>query len=393
MSGGRMGGMGGMGGGMMGGMGGMGGMSGEYEGFDQQRARMRSYEIIYIIQETIDPDSWYDTGIGEGRINSFAGTQLIIWQTPEIHEKIRVFLDRMKALLGQQVAIEARFLVVDENFLQDVGLDVEITRLYVGDRWTFSDIDMGSFEATRPVGSDISGSLAATATSNPALGFGLSYGNPLDDLQVNFIIRATQMHANAKTLTAPKAMVMSGETTMLNVSTYSNYKSDSEYTTESITTTGVDRTFGYWEHEIDTIQEGVLMSVTPVITDDKKYVLLNISMSLNDVSFTTDTVTAVDPTVGLVSDTYDLPTMDVSSISTRVLVPDKGTVLLGGLTLTAEKEREAGVPGLSKIPLFGRLFSNRSEVKDKQILLILVKPTILLKEEVEAEAVSALQGE
>ena len=97
--------------------------------------------------------------------------------------------------------------------------------------------------------------------------------------------------------------------------------------------------------------------------------------------------------MGLVSDTYDLPTMDTSSISTRVLVPDKGTVLLGGLTLTAEKEREAGVPGLSKIPLFGRFFSNRSEVKDKQILLILVKPTILLKEEVEAEAVSALQGE
>jgi len=402
--GGMMGGMGGYGGGMMGGKGGMGGMGGMGGygggmmggmggGIDQMRARMRAYEIIYIIQETIEPDSWFETGTtGEGRINEFNGTQLIVWQTPEIHEKIREFLDRLKALLGQQVAIEARFLVVDENFLQDIGLDVEITRLYAGDRWAFSNIQFDSFDATRPVGSDISGSLAATATSSPALGFGLSYGNALDDLQVNFIIRATQMHANAKTLTAPKAMVMNGETTLLRVTTYSNYKSDSEYTSETVTTTGVDRTFGYWDHTIDTIADGVTMSVTPVITDDKKYVLLNISTSLNDVSFETDTVTAVDPSVGLVTDTFDLPTMDTQSIATRVLVPDKGTVLLGGLTLTAEKEREAGVPGVSKIPLIGRLFSNRSEVKDKQILLILVKPTIILKDEQEAEAVSALQG-
>jgi general secretion pathway protein D len=65
--------------------------------------------------------------------------------------------------------------------------------------------------------------------------------------------------------------------------------------------------------------------------------------------------------------------------------------MLGGLTLAAENEIEAGVPVLAKIPFLGRIFSNRSEVKDKQILLILVKPTIILRDEVEADAVAALQ--
>jgi hypothetical protein len=38
------------------------------------------------------------------------------------------------------------------------------------------------------------------------------------------------------------------------------------------------------------------------------------------------------------------------------------------------------------------LFSNRSKIKDSQILLILVKPTIVLREEKEAEAIAATEN-
>jgi type II secretory pathway component GspD/PulD (secretin) len=51
-----------------------------------------------------------------------------------------------------------------------------------------------------------------------------------------------------------------------------------------------------------------------------------------------------------------------------------------------------GVPVLSKIPLVGRLFSNRSTIRDNKILLILVKPTIILQEEREADALAALEA-
>jgi general secretion pathway protein D len=67
-----------------------------------------------------------------------------------------------------------------------------------------------------------------------------------------------------------------------------------------------------------------------------------------------------------------------------------GTVLLGGLTLTAERQVEFSVPILGKIPIIQRLVSNRSEVKDKQILLILVRPTIILRTESEEDAMAQL---
>jgi general secretion pathway protein D len=73
-------------------------------------------------------------------------------------------------------------------------------------------------------------------------------------------------------------------------------------------------------------------------------------------------------------------------------VPDSGTLLLGGLKRSAGDRKEVGVPILSKIPIIGRLFTNRSKVADQKILLILVKPTIILQEEADAEAVAAMEG-
>jgi type II secretory pathway component GspD/PulD (secretin) len=64
-------------------------------------------------------------------------------------------------------------------------------------------------------------------------------------------------------------------------------------------------------------------------------------------------------------------------------VPDKGTVALGGFKTSNEVERELGVPILNKIPVVKRLFANRSYGRDDSVLVILVKPTIHLYEEID----------
>jgi type II secretory pathway component GspD/PulD (secretin) len=86
-----------------------------------------------------------------------------------------------------------------------------------------------------------------------------------------------------------------------------------------------------------------------------------------------------------------VPEIETASLGTRVSVPDRGTLLLGGHKITAAVDRESGVPILSKIPILNLLFSNRSEVRDQKILLVLVKPTILLQEEQDQEAIAALE--
>jgi general secretion pathway protein D len=79
------------------------------------------------------------------------------------------------------------------------------------------------------------------------------------------------------------------------------------------------------------------------------------------------------------------PTVAITQIRTTVSVPDGGTLLIGGQTLNGEIDREEGVPMLSKIPFLKRLFTNRSMARDDQILLILIRPTIIIQREKEQE--------
>src|SRR5204862_6690808 len=90
--------------------------------------------------------------------------------------------------------------------------------------------------------------------------------------------------------------------------------------------------------------------------------------------------------------TIQQPEVQITEVRTTVSVPDGGTLLLGGQTLSGELEREAGVPVLSKIPFLKRLFTNRSMSHDDQVLLILVKPTIIIQREQEAKQFPLLKG-
>ena len=98
-------------------------------------------------------------------------------------------------------------------------------------------------------------------------------------------------------------------------------------------------------------------------------------------------------TVSVVPYSVTLPQTERSRVQTRVNVPDSGTLLLGGLKRSASNSVEVGVPILSKIPVLGRLFTNRSKVADQKVLLILVKPTIILTEEADSEAIAAMEGQ
>ncbi len=143
------------------------------------------------------------------------------------------------------------------------------------------------------------------------------------------------------------------------------------------------------------------MMVTPTIMKDKKHVLLTIQATQIDLlGFAHHTVEALIPqTTGTattnqtVDQDITVPEREVSQIMTRVSVPDNGTLLLGGHKITADQDKEVGVPVLSKIPILGRAFSNRSRMRDHKILLILVKPTVLLQEEKEQEALAMLGGD
>lgn len=63
--------------------------------------------------------------------------------------------------------------------------------------------------------------------------------------------------------------------------------------------------------------------------------------------------------------------------TTRVLVQDGETVVIGGLTQTERTEAVAGIPVLMDLPLLGGLFKTTREQEIQRDLIILVTPTIV----------------
>ncbi|MBI9017760.1 MAG: hypothetical protein JEZ07_10930 [Phycisphaerae bacterium] len=426
MMGGRGGMMGGMGGGMMGGRGGMmGGMGGMMGGMGGQANIYEQYQLQDLIMSTIAPETWLygnnnfgnnrlgqQGGVGAGALGAagnaqnlgsmdqpqgeikFYGTTIMgVFQIPEVHRQIDTLLKQLRATRGDLVSIEARLLQISSNFLEDIGMDVDflINSNAVGyDNLSDITVNQNTLDFTSPPSvTSVPGTLGGGALAEA---FQVS-GSFLDNVQVDFLIKATHAHKRNKALTAPHVTVFNGEYAEISFNTIRPYVAS----VTAVTDYGV----GLYEPEIEEDESGISLSVSPVITADKRYVQLAVNFEQNltreMVSFTyatgTDntntTTTGINPQ-NTQSVTIQQPITDENFIQTYVKVPDGGTLLLGGQKLVGESEKEAGVPGLSTIPILSRLFSNRSIVKDENILLILLKPQIILQDEAEAEVLGSL---
>lgn len=73
--------------------------------------------------------------------------------------------------------------------------------------------------------------------------------------------------------------------------------------------------------------------------------------------------------------------IDTKNLSSEVTVENGGTVILGGIYQTTEREDLVKVPLLGDIPLIGHLFKHQSKLRDKTELLVFLTPTILDKPE------------
>jgi tetratricopeptide (TPR) repeat protein len=356
----------------------------------RQERQARIEDLILLIQDTVSPDTWFDAG-GEGTITSYGARLLSIRQTTDVHNQVSSLLEELRKAHGYQIAIEARFLKVRENFLEEIGLDMDF--IYrPGGNWGEISFSQDSAVLAAASASGVEGSLAG-AVASTLTG---SYGAYLNDLEVSFVLNASQAHGDATLITAPKATVLSGESATFRLQRILLYAGDIEVETTEAAGIATARGFVTINYEDRSVTSGTILNITPTIAPDKKHVLLNIDVQLNDfLGFRSQVINLPafgDVPGGGSNYTIDFPEVETAQVRTRVSVPDGGTLLLGGQKLGAEIDKEAGVPVLSKIPFLGRAFSNRSKVKDHKVLLILVKPTIILQEEIEAEATAELKN-
>ena len=216
---------------------------------------------------------------------------------------------------------------------------------------------------------------------NPALSVAATF---LDDVQVDFLVEATQADQRSVALSAPRLTFSNGRSANISVINQVGFISN---LTPVVGTSSVA-----FNPTIGRINSGFTLGVRGVASADRRYVTLTVQAAVSgQPSFTSQTLTAVaggggggtgntiviPPAEGIIQ----IPVVDVTQVNTGVTIPDKGTILLGGQRLTNELEIESGVPVLSKLPIINRFFTNRSEMRDEQTLLILMKPTIIIQNE------------
>jgi general secretion pathway protein D len=306
-------------------------------------------------------------------------------------------LSKLRETRAIQVNVEARFLTVQRNFLEDIGVDFDFI-------FNFDDppgpgetgfgpiaVNQNSANFTGGAGllTGVPGNLVEGANP-PALQ--TQFTAFLDNFRASVLLRATQLRSDVQSLTAPNLTLFNGQRAFVQVTTDNFYVAN-------LTPVVAAGAIGF-QPTVGIAPTGVVLNVHATVSADRRYVTLTVQpqlFRLNGLSvFPISSV--VTPGAGggvgggggdddqlLVEGAIQLPEIEVTQIATTVSVPDGGTLLLGGQTLSGEIIRESGVPVLSKIPFLKRLFNNRAFAKDEQVLLILIKPRIIIQREIEQE--------
>jgi len=295
------------------------GLFGEADGAVEGKAE-DVQNLMNLIVDTIEPDSWYGTGTGEGTITSYEDKNLIILQSPAIHKKIETVLNEMRAALPAQISVEARFVTVSDEFLESMGADGNcLCDIKVApDRFNSSAetrpkpfaIEFGGEDANAPVGE--SGSRAISKSSACLL----------DDLQAHIILVAVRAHKDSKVLAAPKVMVLAGESAELRIGTEAAYiLGYAEPNSPS----------GRPEPKYERTPIGTKLQVLPQVAADGVNIELKVDFEVSD-------LIGFEEHLYKGEYAYQIPLMDVVSSSATVLMADGATVLIGGKKITVENE-------------------------------------------------------
>ncbi len=399
--------------------------------------------IIDLIQETIDPESWREAGGNVGSISALQ-QQLIVTQTSTAHTQLRDLLRQLRQAKALQVAVEARYITISRNWLEQIGVDLDIilnngnagfdrttiinpatgnpilvprqfTRLGFtpgapagvgittptqpfahpfgqpgltpapGDiaphygTTTPIPIVNNTLDLAAPSDTNIDGSLGSLVNSTPAFQI---FGSFLDNIQVDFLLRATQVDKRASDLDAPRLVLFNGQR--------ATFESFIEQDYIAALQPVIGDNAGAFLPVVDTALTGRSLDVQATVSADRRYVTMTVRTFTQVTGDFRTVFFGGSTTVG--SGFLELATRTTQQIRTTVSVPDGGTLLIGGLKLSGERDVDAGVPILSRIPILKRAYSNTSNVKDDQVLLILIKPTIIIQEEAEADAFPTLSA-
>ena len=357
---------------------------------------------------------------------AFDGEQLIVTQSRRNLERMRTILRNYNEV--KQVEIEAKFLEVAQNDLEELGFDWNVQHgaqpLFDSTGAPINGVNgqqLNSYDRsfstqgrnlnnTFGTGFDasaitINGSVAAVNqapsisdtidlaadASNLFTATGWSIGGAEVDLQIRALSRKT----GSDLMSAPKVTVLSGKRANITVAQELRYPEsygDIESTVSSSNSGGaaISITAGTPEDFV-TRNVGVELAVTPNVENDDTISLIleprvtefegfveyggpSVAVVGGGTNFVTG---ASEQTTVTVPAGFYQPIFSTRELSTEVTVFDGATIVMGGLTRDEVKYVEDKVPVIGDLPGIGKLFRSEGETRQKRNLLIFVTANLL----------------
>jgi type II secretory pathway component GspD/PulD (secretin) len=345
-------------------------------------------EVVNLVRENIARESW-DSGQGYS-IDLADSQNLLVIQTPEVQQQVADFLDDLRSYSTSMVTLESRFYALTDAFIEEIGTDLRGLGPS-GQLGTQFDLDSVSQQVTQGLDNNGTGNQSPEAgvlfgNKNTNYGFTTEnyFSNPLGELlstvgggafqfailndeQVNIVMTAVEKSKNAFEISAPIVSVYNTQrafVTVINqVSFVQGYDVD------------VANAAFIADPNIGVVQEGIVLDVRPTISFDRKYVTLDVQTTVASLVRPIRTITT---NLGGLSSpvTFSLPQLDVQDAQTTVVVPDGGSILLGGFKHVVYRNRTAEVPWFAEIPVLGFFFREKGLDDEMTDLIILMKATI-----------------
>jgi len=298
----------------------------------------------------------------EGRSTSIISNPesglITVRATTRQHEEIQRFIDLLMARSLQQVLIEATVVEVKLNDRYQAGVD-----------WASIARDGGRFGFVQ--------SLTGINLANPPVTT-LTVDKSGDPDALTASIKLLDQFGDIKVLSSPKVMALNNQTAMLKVvdnKVYFTLEVDIEEGTDSS-----PRLITYTS-TVHSVPIGFVMAVTPQVSDGEQ-VTLNVRPTISRIIGFVE-----DPSPALAeADVVSLvPEVQVREVESILKVASGQIGVLGGLMQDTVDKSTDGIPGLSRIPWLGNLFSYRDDSASKTELIIFLRPVVIRQADVNAD--------
>jgi general secretion pathway protein D len=162
-------------------------------------------------------------------------------------------------------------------------------------------------------------------------------------------INAVAGKGNTRVLSAPQILAATGEEAMFSVGRQVAIRT-SEYTT---TSTVAQANYEYQD-------TGTILTVTPYVTAGNE-VRVVLKQEVSDV----------------VDDNTENPDINKKELTSTLVIPDGGTIMMGGLISSTASDGYSGVPFLMNIPVLGWLFKTHAKNDSRNELIVLITVNVV----------------